>query len=664
MRTIPIFLAGVKEGDLDEFLLKVLKIAGYRVINSNAISYQEERILDEEETLKTLIKPMKELFFMKYGKYKDIKTLEERWDIFLGEISKITGKKLYNQRGDKNKNIILFSGPTIDKQNLEAPFLMGEKKKEYLDSITYGDEVNFSLFRLIFEKFGNEMFLANRRKLREIGKKFEPRHPTSAPVEYTFLRWKKRSKAFQRQKKDSTITEEKIERMASINDINVFYRLLESYEYFEKGYIYLLHIDLIDSLWKESGNDKGYFKENGISTRSLKNPEGEDRIKIIQLAKNFIESYMSSEQVQKRLDSIIPDIEAVAEFKSKRPVRLILSPGSTGPVGSKAETIYCSQYGYENCLYFEPYKKTEVTDKILENIFFLNKLPIGSFVKRLIKEGGTNLTMDSIMGAQFARGANNAFIVTEKAIPVGNILSTSEMPEILTNVSKNADQAKRFVENNPIIPLTNEKPRVKLRNSGVLYVTGEYMLDQWKKKQKRCEVKDPEDRKEFTEKLYKDLIYEVSEYLNSTEKLDRFYNKLENMKEKYEKILENPEIYELDEIKIKHLKEAVYNDYAEDTEEEKKQNENRRQVLIRMNRIALKLQKLSLMESYIVMENMKHKEDMKKLKLREVKKQLSPITKRSPSVPPASNLRKDRFSQRRNSFVAREAELKKHEHGL
>jgi hypothetical protein len=255
------------------------------------------------------------------------------------------------------------------------------------------------------------------------------------------------------------------------------------------------------------------------------------------------------------------------------------------------------------------------------------------------------------------------------------------MPEILTNVSKNADQAKRFAENNPVIPLTNKKPREKLRDSDVLYVTGEYMLDQWKKKQIEGKLKTPEDRKKFTEKLYNDLRKRVVEYMNNTEKLAALderlrivkyilYKKIKNSTEEHSKaqILENPEIYELDVVKIKHLKEAVYNDKYGDWEKKRRENEEKRKRAIEMNEIALKLQELSLMEDSIVMEDMKHKKDAKKLKLREVKKQLSPITKRSPSVPPAGNLRKDRFSRRRNSFVAQETdkkeELEKNEHKL
>ncbi|MDR2078080.1 MAG: hypothetical protein LBP39_03895 [Rickettsiales bacterium] len=705
-------IAGVEEKDLDDFLLSILKIANwiasetdysppeeeesqsseedelqsseeeesqYSGEDESQYSEEEESQYSEEESrfsgenkppildedkLKTLIKPMKELFFMKDGKYKDIETLEKRLDIFLEEISKITGKQLYNpDNSNENKNVALQSGYDYE-NHLNEPFLTEEKKKEYYNSIFCGDEINIKLLWIAIKEFGFEMFLANRRKLRGERQKFEPRHPTSIPLIYhkeameLFLEWKKYSEDLQKQNKNSAFKKEKIESMVSRGDFDIFYYLIRFYKDYtkEKYANQYYYITLIDSLWKDSANDIGYFKENGINAKSLKHPRKKDKDKIIELAKNFIESYMSSEQAQKKLDNIIAEIEDVRKVMQTKTVRAIHPPGA-----NYKEIIYGSYDGYEDYYYVNFYKKTNVTDQIFKNI---NELPIGSFVKQLIEEGGTNLTGDSMLSAQFARGANNAFIVTGTAIPVGNLLGLYEMPEILANVSKNADQEKRFAENNPIVPLTNKKPRENIRDSEILYVTGEYMLDQWKKKQIEGKLKTPEDKKKFTEELYNDLKERAVEYMEDTKKLvrlderlrkvkDIIYRRIKNSAEEHSnaQIFENPEIYKLDEIKTKHLEEAVYKDYTEDTEEKKKENEAKRARAILMNKIALKLQELSLMEDFIAV----CEEDMKKFK--EIKP-TPPIAKRSSSVPPASNLRGNEFSRRRNSFVSREADKK------
>ncbi|MDR2077501.1 MAG: hypothetical protein LBP39_00880 [Rickettsiales bacterium] len=632
-------IAGVEEKDLDDFLFEVLKVASHKVSKSHRLSFEEDK-------LQALIQPMKELFFMKDGKYGGIKTLEERWDILLGEISKMTGATLYNPyNSNDNKNIILFSRANFNDIFKTGQFLTEEKREELCNSTRYGEERNFSLFWRILEKLSNEMFLANRRKLRKDGNKFEPRHPTSIPAKYmkeesdSCAEWLKISNTIQDQNKHS-ITAEKIENMVSRSDVNTFVRLLIAYKHLKNNRNF--GEALIDSLWKESNGDKGYFEKNGISAESLENPNGEDKNKIIQLAKNFIESYMSSEQVQKKLDNIIMEIENTRNTMQNETVRAIL------PLASDCtEMIYESIGGCERSVSFEPYKKTDVTDKIFDNI---NKLPLGSFVKRLIEEGGTNLTADSIMSVQFARGANNAFIVTGEAIPVGNILGTSEMPEILKNVSKNAEQGKNFADNNPVIPLTNKKPLESLENSEVLFVTGEYMLNQWKKKHREGKLKNSETKKKFTEELYNDLKKRVAEYMGNREKLAELDKRLEKVKNT--QILEKPEIYELDNKKIKHLEEAIYNDVTGD--KRKKENAAKRLEAKNMNEIALKLQKLSLLENYMAMEDKK-----KSSRINQTVEKLSPS--------PASNFRKNRLT-RKNSFVDLEAdkkeELKKDEHRL
>ncbi|MDR2077502.1 MAG: hypothetical protein LBP39_00885, partial [Rickettsiales bacterium] len=591
-----------------------------------------------------------------------IETLEERWDILLGEISKMTGATLYNPyNSNDNKNIILYSEARYSDLDNFKKLLTEEKKKEFSNSRMYRDEKNFLLFWHIFEKFGKEMFLANRRKLRENGKKLEPRHPTSTPVKYmeegfdSCKEWLKISSTLQDQNKHS-ITAEKIGSMVSRSNAITFSRLLDAYEDLKNNRTFYGG-GLINSLWKESDNDKGYFEENDISVKSLQKSDGEDKDKIRELAINFIESYMSSEQVRNKLNSVIAEIEDIRKTIEDKDAEGIALRGIPPPTDDGEEKIYESKNGCEGRIYFDHYKKTDVTDKIFDNI---NELPVGGFAKRFIEEGGTNLTMDSIMSAQFARGANNAFIVTGTAIPVGNLLGTSEMPEILANVSKNADQAKRFAENNPVMPLTNKKPQENIQDSDVLYVTGEYMLDQWKKKQKKGKLENPEDRKKFIEELYNDLKKRVAKYMDNMEKLNKLNGRLEKVKKKYEniinsnkehsnaQILEKPEIYELDDKKIKHLEEAIY----KDTGGQKTNNTAKITEVIQMNEIALKLQKLSLMKNSIAMEDMK-----KSSRINQTVEKLSP--------PPAGNFRKNRLA-RKNSFRVQETDRRKklEKHGL
>ncbi|MDR2778202.1 MAG: hypothetical protein LBB13_01735 [Rickettsiales bacterium] len=97
---------------------------------------------------------------------------------------------------------------------------------------------------------------------------------------------------------------------------------------------------------------------------------------------------------------------------------------------------------------------------------------------------------------------------TGNAIPTGNILGSYELPKILEKVSKNQNETKRFEVINPVIPFTNRKPDEQLENSETLFITGEYLVDEWNR---------VEEKEQFLSNLHKKLSKEVDYYVNSYE---------------------------------------------------------------------------------------------------------------------------------------------------
>ncbi|MDR2078066.1 MAG: hypothetical protein LBP39_03820 [Rickettsiales bacterium] len=170
---------------------------------------------------------------------------------------------------------------------------------------------------------------------------------------------------------------------------------------------------------------------------------------------------------------------------------------------------YISIDAGENKIYFTPYPDAEMIHTIYSNIKYI---PIGEFLEKFIEEGGTNIICDNLFSAQFVRGANNAFIVTADAIPLGNTLGSHEIPEILEKVSKNSEKARRFRKINRVIPLTNRKRGGMVENADTLFMTGEYILNKWNSYRNKDRLNTDKDRENFLTTVYSKLDEKIDSY--------------------------------------------------------------------------------------------------------------------------------------------------------
>ncbi|MDR1495273.1 MAG: hypothetical protein LBI29_04565 [Rickettsiales bacterium] len=595
-------VAGVTKEELEEFVLHILKV-------SDIEDFCE---LDGDDKLKTLVRLMIDLFFRNDGTYGDVKTLEERWDIFLEGISAVTGKKLYDPYGkNKNRDVNLFSQLTGAGKAETDVFLTDGQIAERLNSSKYSEESNFSLFWDIFKNLGLEMFMVQREMLRKRGERLEPRYPGSAP-EYdvskrlTSLRiLREYSDRVIRDKSEKDLTripDEKFERILPIfygahfeNVFSIYIRAFPEEKLKDSddpGHMYMDY-GFIDYWWTdncENSEEKGYFEENGVF--DIRNKANEARV--AQLARSFVEAFISDKRIRRKLDEAIADEERV----EKEFVRLI--PDKDRSTGYEVGYIVEKRKETESSVMsFKPYEKTSVIKKIFEH---MDSLPIGGYLRQFLKEGGTELTCDHLFSGQFVRGANNAYIGTSGAIPTNNILGTSEMPELLKNVSRDEMQGKRFAENNPIVPLVErEHPVDWIENSEVLYTTGEYLLNQWKEQQIEGKLNSPENIKNFLYNLYVNLYKTVGEYSNSNEKLKLLDKRLAELEEKYyeeitssekpdlakTEMIRRLEVYDMDSKKVKYLEKLYESSQIKDILETMKAK----------NKVALAIQKMSILES-------------------------------------------------------------------
>ncbi|MDR2077810.1 MAG: hypothetical protein LBP39_02475 [Rickettsiales bacterium] len=587
-------IAGVGEEELDGFLRNVLEKADLGVQKHFGLSGPVFEV-------ETLVKPMKDLFFRTdIEKYRD-KSLEERWGIFLQKISEeVTHRELYTHmrqgKLEKRDNVLLFSGtgpeniPPRDLNSAKS-FLTDEQKEELTGkTVVYANEANFIILWCIFENLGREMFLANRRQLREKSEEFEPRYPGTTP-EYlrsyeTILKLENLASEIKGRSKSTAtvkIPDDKIKDMLQATDCDVFYSLRECYDGCQSYY------NFIDKLWKRNNpGAKGYFEKNGCE--NVYTSDEETNKTLHKLARDFVESYLSNDLVQKKLYEEARKSELIIEKIKTQPLRPIPKPSFP----SDYEYLYKSEEGQESSFGFWHYEKPDVTDEIFKN---RDNLPIAKFLNQFIVEGGTNLTCDKLLSVEFARGANNAFIVTNSAIPTSNILGTSELPVILDNVSKTQERRENFEKNNPIMPITNVKPGADIKKSDVLLVTGEYMANRWKEQKEGGRLTDPENRKKFLENLFGNLNRRARKYLNDQEKLKKLDKTLKKLREQYnsreKKDIKYLASYGFDKKKSEYL-EKIYED-----------EENS---MTSLNEIALKLQEKSMLESSLGIKERRKKE--------------------------------------------------------
>jgi hypothetical protein len=406
---------------------------------------------------------------------------------------------------------------------------MVAKEKE---GITYSSEGNFITFWSIIEQFGKEMVIANRRASIERGDEFEPRHPTSSydNEQEKYLKNIRNVRKLIAGTHSTDITtgsdyQKEIERLKSninirkLNDLGWQIDTVEIEGNKMEGSTGSIQtiLETIDSLWK--GNDtavEGYFEKYYNEDFSLfKKSTGDEQKKNLGKAcVAFVDRYLNNPIIKEAISKKIEEIETALEKENKR------------IIPKECNTVYESYGRQEVCYPLSNFygknneKNTESLDTLYKNI---DKVPIGSYIEQLIKEGGTNLTCDSVFSKQFALMSNNAILYTDGAIPTGNILATSELPTILKNIHKDKEKTEKFIENNPSVPFTNR--------SDNFYISGEYLLEKYKEKAGEKEL-DAESEKKFTANIFEELKRDVDEYLRDKEKLKELEKELEEIKGK------------------------------------------------------------------------------------------------------------------------------------
>ncbi|GHU28624.1 hypothetical protein FACS1894152_6510 [Bacilli bacterium] len=231
---------------------------------------------------------------------------------------------------------------------------------------------------------------------------------------------------------------------------------------------------------------------------------------------------------------------------------------------------------------------------LIEKIFgSIDNLPIKPFFDQVIREGGTNLTVDSICSGVFASMAPNAVIITGKAIPTRYILGTSEFPAILGTISNNMGKEERFKTNNPILPFTNMLPGGSVKdidedvdenedtNVTTMYINPEYVLRKWSIEEKQGNLRQKEQKIKFIDNLFGDIKDEVDDVYDLLGNYRKYHICELKIRELDERLMSIPT--SLDEAKRKHLEKL----YAKKTPAEIAE-------IIARNELALKLQELRL----------------------------------------------------------------------
>jgi hypothetical protein len=303
--------------------------------------------------------------------------------------------------------------------------------------------------------------------------------------------------------------------------------------------------------------------------------------------------------VQKKLAEVIKNRKSAKERIEKEVVRLIPKCEEVDGPMTQQEFLYSSSGGRETPERFNFYKNIGVTDKIFGQ---MDSLPLGKFIDQYIAEGGTNLTYDALFSAQFVRGAGNVFLETDGAIPTGNILGASELPIALEKASADEERGKIFAGNNPVVPITQrESQNQDTENSEILFTTGEYLLDQWKERQGKGELNNPESRKKFLANLHEDLKKKVEEHLADGNMITELDQRLVRVREEVgqrlggeepraiikEELDQRLEKYRMEEKKIQYLAEVYENSTVEGLKD-------RMQL---KNEVALKIQEKTVLEN-------------------------------------------------------------------
>jgi hypothetical protein len=582
-------IEGVAEKDLDNFLIRIID-EGIRECR-RIMRVDDHRFFKRKDLLKKILGPMKDIFF--HNKDRDW-TLKERFGKFVEEIAKQRGKELYANEDGESSNIILFSNLSVEGDPKTLDFLEEEEKKAYSEnSIFYSDESNFMLFWCILERFGQETYLEHRKELLNKGEIFEPRWPGAEPEE--------RPEKIQEELDKLKELKQSGENVENTNsDIGNIDEMLEkNFSPESLASLVLLYGKLtevgretvwrelfcIEKLWK-AGNPSGeateYFGAEDFD------PISEDTRN---RAKKFIEVFCRHPTVQKKIEEIIVDKE-----KMKKNLETIKEKEGEGEylrlIPKNRSFLYKIRERREQseCLNFISWKNASddaVARKIYEK---REEYPIGDYIQKNIDTGGTNMTSDCIFSEVFAyKNDRDAFIVTDEAIPVGNIAGKYEIQNALANAYKDPGKKKRFGKNNPVVPLVKkENPTYALENSVVLLVTGQYMLDRYKKQSEDGELENNKAKEEFVTGLYTDLLRESESLCNDEAKLDELDKNLESLREKQkdnEKTAEISKMHKFDSKKKKYLEE-LYEENTDKYGEIEKKNE-----------IILKLQEKRILEN-------------------------------------------------------------------
>ncbi|GHU28571.1 hypothetical protein FACS1894152_6390 [Bacilli bacterium] len=554
--------------ELEEFLTFVIKEADYR----------------GRDELKNRLPPlMKELFFKNDNEYSS-KTIEQRYEVLINEISNITGIGLYSKENSdgkrEQKDILLFS--QIDSHKTLDKFSD--------TTISFKEEENFNLFWRIVQSLGDEMFMQNRRELVKDGKEYEPKHPTSKSVEaYKLEQLNKLASNFASRdfslsinspKKKLDYRQLKILR-DKINSAPEKYKLSSIKDNEIPGMLALF--DKINNTeqskleYTDLENAMNFIKK--LSPNYIEDKHGvtsDDSMENI--IANFTKTFMDS--TKKLIVEEVEKTEKVVEGEIKNNGRKIL-------VGEYSEsTIIRSIDGFEHYSVANGNFFAEKNRALIEKIFSLrDKLPIGSYFKQVIEEGGTNLTCDNIFSGMFAALAKNAVISTDIAIPTGNIMGKSELPVVLEKISNDPVEKERFIKNNPVLPFTNKSNGKSVGEADVIYVTAEYLTHKWREAEEKAKAENKSltkgDKEYFISNLFDELKSRVDTYYDNKQRLEKLEGRVGKLVHTILTITAT-----LEDEQEEHLK----NLYKDKTEEEIGK-------ILDKNKIALALQKLSVAES-------------------------------------------------------------------